>query len=276
MLDLTNTPPSLLDPISKVVAAAIDAAEELAADQVMIVGACCRDILHSALGHIFDTAATRDLDLALALSSWDAYRALTAAFSKVGDTGIRFRIADIDVDLIPFGEVEDPAGVVEPPSRGESLSVWAFDEIYASALPITLTDTLTIRVPNVAGYAAAKLAAWLDRSEWHEAKDAPDLALVLYWYSESVHIHDLLYETPIGQDILLAENSDLALAAAHMLGTDVTSTIGAQRRTELLARWPGNAHLLERELQLRGGPIWPYDPQRRLELIAALTRGLSG
>jgi predicted nucleotidyltransferase len=215
------------------------------------------------------------LDLALALPSWDGFRALTASFSKVGNTGIRFRIAGIDVDLIPFGEVEDPVGVVEPPSRGEAISVWAFEEIFAAALPMKLTETLTIRVPTVAGYAAAKLGAWLDRSEWHEAKDALDLALILYWYAESEYVHDRLYETAPGQDVLLAENSDLTLAAAHLLGTDVSTTIGSRRRNELLARWPGNADLLERELQLRRGPIWPSGPQRRLELIDALTRGLS-
>jgi predicted nucleotidyltransferase len=44
----------------------------------------------------------------------------------------------------------------------------------------------------VAGYAAAKLGAWLDRSEWHEAKEAGDLALVLYWYAESAAVHDRL------------------------------------------------------------------------------------
>ena len=57
----------------------------------MVVGAGCRDILHSASGHSFTTAATRDLDLGLALTSWVAYRALAAAFPRISDTGIRRR-----------------------------------------------------------------------------------------------------------------------------------------------------------------------------------------
>jgi predicted nucleotidyltransferase len=44
-------------------------ANELRTEHVMVVGAWCRDIWHHALGHTFATAATRDLDLALALSS---------------------------------------------------------------------------------------------------------------------------------------------------------------------------------------------------------------
>src|ERR1035437_6264134 len=66
LLDLTNAPGGLLDPVARVVEAALAVTEELSAREVMVVGAGCRDILHSALGHSFATAATSDLDLALA------------------------------------------------------------------------------------------------------------------------------------------------------------------------------------------------------------------
>jgi len=117
MLDLSSVPNALIDPITRVVEAALLTTRELASDQIMIVGAWCRDILHSAAGHRFPTTATRDLDLALALSTWDVYEALAASFVRVGNTRIRFRIATFDVDLVPFGAVEDPQGVVEPPAR---------------------------------------------------------------------------------------------------------------------------------------------------------------
>jgi len=158
LLDLTNAPEGLLDPVARVVEAALAAAEGLSAREVMVVGAGCRDILHGALGHSFATAATRDLDLGLALTSWDAYRALAAAFPRIGDTGIRFQIADVNVDLLPFDEIEDPQGVVEPPARRETLSVWAFEEIFAASLPLVLSSSLTVRIPTVAGYVAQNLA----------------------------------------------------------------------------------------------------------------------
>ena len=276
MLDLAKAPDGFLDPVARVVEAALAVTADLSPDEVMVVGAWCRDILHSALGHTFPTTATRDLDLALALSSWDAFRALAAAFPRVGDTGIRFRIVDVDVDLLPFGDIEDPQGVVEPPSRGETLSVWAFEEMFAASLPLALSPTTTIHIPTVAGYAAAKVGAWLDRSDWLEAKDAADLALTLHWYAESADVHDRLYETPSGNEILIAEDTDVHLAAAHLLGADVATTIGPARLAELLARWPGDAELLIRELELRGGPAWPRDSQHRRGLLDALTRGLAG
>jgi predicted nucleotidyltransferase len=241
----------------------------------MVVGAWCRDIQHHALGHTFATTATSDLDLALALNSWDAYVALADGFPRIGDTGIRYRIADITVDLIPFGDIEDPQGIALPPMRTEALSVWAFEEIFAASLPLALPRLYQVRIPTVAGYAAAKLGAWLDRSEWLESKDAADLALVLFWYADSTDVTDRLYGTRAGSEILISESTDVPLAAARLLGADVGTTVGPGRLAELLARWPGNIELLIRELNLTGGPSWPRDEGRRHDLVAALTRGLA-
>lgn len=273
MNNLDDLPDDLLDPIARVVAAALPPAEGLQPNDIMVVGAVCRDLHHHALGHRFAATATHDLDLALALPSWDAFRALTAAFGQTGDTGIRFRIADVTVDLLPFGGIEDPEGAARPPTRGEAISVWAFTEIFAAALPLPLPGGVTVTLPTVAGYAAAKLGAWLDRSQWHEAKDAADLALILYWCGESSSVHDRLYETGEGNDVLVAESTDLPLAAARLLGRDIAATIGATRLAELLARWPGDVRLLAQELGFPGA-AWPRDLARRRELVDALTRGL--
>lgn len=274
MNDVGDLPGELLDPIARVVAAALPHAVGLQAEDVMVVGAVCRDLHHHALGHRFVATATHDLDLALALPSWDAFRALATAFPRVGDTGIRFRIADVTVDLLPFGAIEDPEGAAQPPTRSEVVIVWAFTEIFASALPLPLPTAVAVKLPTVAGYAAAKLGAWLDRSEWHEAKDAADLALILYWYGESMVVHDRLYETEDGNTVLIAESADVPLAAARLLGHDISATIGTARLAELVARWPGDLRLLVRELGFNGAD-WPRDPGRRQALIDALTRGLS-
>jgi predicted nucleotidyltransferase len=184
MRALGSPPETLLNPIIRVVHAALTHADQLRPDDVMVVGAWCRDAWHHALGHTFATAMTHDLDLALALSSWDAYAALTDAFPRVGDTGIRFRVADVIVDLIPFGDIEHPEGTALPPTRDTGLSVWAFEEIFQAALALDLPDVGVVRIPTVPGFAAAKLGAWLDRSAWLEVKDAADLGLVLHWCAQ--------------------------------------------------------------------------------------------
>jgi len=274
MRELSGTPEEFLSPIARVVEAMLAPRRRPGPDDLMVVGAWCRDNWHHALGHTFATAATRDLDLALTLSSWDAYAALADTFPRVGDTGIRFRIADITVDLLPFGDIEDPRGSARPPSRDTPMSVWAFKEIRAASLHLPLRAIGTVRIPTVPGFAAAKLGAWLDRSHWLEARDAADLALVLHRYAESAEVHDRLYDTADGHDILIAEAADLPLAAARLLGADVVATLGSERTEELLARWPGDTKLLVSELRFVGAPpTWPRETERRRDLIDALTRG---
>src|SRR5215207_7014593 len=117
LLDLRRPSEDFLKPLVRVVETAREHALDLAPDRIMLVGAWCRDILHAALGHDFETSATRDVDLALALSGWEPYERLAGAFPEVGDTGVRFEIAGQIVDLLPFGDLEDPQGVVAPPTR---------------------------------------------------------------------------------------------------------------------------------------------------------------
>lgn len=273
MLDLSSTPDEFLEPIARVLEAAVTAAPGLQPQDVMVIGAAARDLLHHALGHSFQTSATHDLDLALALTSWDAYRQLAAAFPKVGNTGIRFRIAQVTVDLLPFGEVEDPSGITRPPTRAEPFSVWALEEIFAASLPLALPSGATVRIPTVPGFAAAKIGAWLDRSEWREIKDARDLAVAAFWYEDAAEVSDRLYDSEQGNAVLIAEDTDLLRAAAHLLGLDVVATIGELRAEELRARWPGNIDLLVDAFVVRGRASAAEG--RRRAVIAALTAGLT-
>ena len=275
MLDLSKVVEGFLDPIARIVEAMRDQVAEIDPHQVMLVGAWCRDTLHAALGHSFSTSGTRDVDLALALSGWEIYERLSHAFPSAGDSGVGFQIAGLVVDLLPFGELEDPRGSIKPPTRGDSISVWAFAEIFQDSSLLPLGPSLAIRCPTVPGYTAAKLAAWLDRSEWGEAKDANDLALSLFWYVESKQVEGRLYETQDGQQILLAEEADVPRAAARLLGRDVSAMVGPDRSTELIQRWPGDVDMLVRNLTLRTGPRWLAPRDRRQEVVDALTRGLA-
>lgn len=261
-----------LAPTNSVVEAVLTEAPEIEPHHLMLVGAHCRDVLHRSLGHTFSTKATRDLDIALALASWDSWRALTSDLARSGDTGVCYLISGFKVDLLAFGEVEDPVGRVTPPSRDEDLSVWAFKEIHAASQSLEIEDRIQIRIPTVAGYAAAKLMAWLDRSAHHETKDARDIALVLHWYAEWEEVHDRLWDSPAGLEIMLVADHDLPSAAAHLLGLDVAALVGMSRLEELLARWPGDGDLLVQELHPPDELNW--SASRRRELVAGLTRGL--
>lgn len=261
--------------VMRVVEAALAATPDLKADNIMLVGALCRNALHRRLGHSFPMTSTYDLDLALALSSWDAYRAVANAFPSIGDSGIRFRIAGIHVDLLPFGDVEDPPGLAEPPTRQEKMGVWAFKEIFAAADQMVLTPNVTIKIPTVPGYAVTKIGAWLDRSAYGQPKDAPDIALVLFWYAHSSEVADRLYDTNAGREILLDSELNVTMASARLLGSDISAAVGPERRAELLQRWPGNLELLTREMSVRTAGA-THSRRDRQQQIVALTKGLTG
>lgn len=275
LLDLSRVAEVILGPIVRVVGQLREKAPDIDPDQVMLVGAWCRDTLHAALGHDFETAATRDVDLALALSGWETFELLSNAFPRAGDTGLAFGIAGLTVDLLPFGDIEAPRGIVVPPTRVDEVSVWGFAEIFRSSMPLALNPSLAIRCPTVAGYTAAKLAAWLDRSQWGETKDANDLALAVHWYAESRQVEGRLYDVPEGQQLLVAEEADVPCAAARLLGRDVSNLLGRELQSELVGRWPGDLTMLTRNLTAGGEPRWLSQQARRLEIVGALTRGLS-
>jgi len=241
----------------------------------MVVGAGCRDILQSALGHRFALRATADIDLGVAVSNWKAYDDLTVKLPARGHTGIRYSVAGIDTDLMPFGAVEDPTGTVTPADRREPMSVWAFTEVFAAAESLSLPSRTAIRIPTMAGYAALKLAAWLDRSAYGEYKDASDIATVLYWYANSPEVDEYLYETEEGQEVLLAEDLDSWTASAHVLGRHILDVISDSRSCELAGRWPGpGAAHLSRSMTVVNATQWTASLSRRQSLVEAMSRGL--
>jgi predicted nucleotidyltransferase len=244
-------------------------------DDLMIVGASCRDILHAALGYEFPLRGTTDVDVAIALPSWPPFEELTQQLQPAGDNGIPFLVQEIAVDLVPFGAVENPVGSVMPARRDADMNVFAFSEVFAHARHLPLAPDLVVRIPDPAGYCALKMSAWASRSADSEFRDGADIAAVIYWYAESPVIEERLYRTEEGIPILLAAEMDLRLAAAELLGRDLALLIGAERTEELAARWsPKVRSRLPAALGHETLPGWPADRQRREAMVEKLCSGV--
>lgn len=240
-------------------------------DDIMVVGASCRDILHAAYGHDYPLRGTTDVDVAIALPAWAPFDRLTEQLKPTGSNGIRYLVGSIPVDFMPFGGVEDPAGTVMPRRRSEDMDVFGFSEVFAHALKLPLGEGLQIRIPSAAGYCALKLSAWVNRSVDYEFRDGPDIAAVVSWYSESEAIEVRLYETDEGIETLLAAGSDRLLASAALLGRDVAVEIGPERVIELGARWPTAVRRrLANGLGHATLPRWTGDEERRTAVTDAL------
>lgn len=135
-----------------------------------------------------------------------------------------------------------------------------------------------IRIPTVPGYTALKLVAWLDRSEFGSYKDAPDIAMALYWYITSSATKNRLYaDFDHGYEVLDQFGFDEGRSLAYLLGEDVAATVGPDRLTELAERWPGpRSDVLARRMDIDGARVsWSPDIGRREALLEALALGWS-
>lgn len=257
-----NYDPRLLAWVTPVVTAL---AAVVPANQLILVGAQCRDLLHWRYIRGMPPRATNDTDIAVALNNWEHFEAIRTAFPAVGSTGHRLLIADRAVDVIPFGEVESPTGTTRHPS-GEFMNVHGFTDAYARADVLPLPGGLRIRMPQPPNYAVLKLHAWLDRSADHNHKDGPDLALAVHWYADDL---DRLYDEP-HQWALRRHDFDLRRAAAALLGHDMRASVSPPEAAVLATHATEADHDLLAEHFAVGQSGWPTTARMRRPLVDAL------
>ncbi|BDT88950.1 hypothetical protein GV791_19610 [Nocardia cyriacigeorgica] len=223
-----------LDLVDRVVVALVT--EKKADDtSIMVVGAQCRDLLHIGFGRNDLLRRTDDVDIAIAVSGDTEYRRIIADLPRSGTTDIRYAIAGLSVDVVPFGDIEDPAGTTSLPGRRESIDVFAFREVFTHSIELRLPSGYRVRIPTPAGYAVLKVKAWCDRSANGEYKDAGDIATACAWYQSDADILASLYEAHT--DLLIGAELDVDAASLHLLCIEMASILGATRLAELSAAW---------------------------------------
>ncbi|CAB0525415.1 hypothetical protein CIP107502_02110 [Corynebacterium diphtheriae] len=148
-----------MDDIKRVVTAL---SSVVSTEKIMLVGARCRDIHQKNIVGGEASRATKDIDFALALENWELFRALKQRFPSTTNAWQSVLVEGITLDIIPFGELEEPLGEVSS-GYTHKLNVRGMQEVFEHAQFLQLGDGLTIRMPTVSGLAALKMFAWLDR-----------------------------------------------------------------------------------------------------------------
>jgi len=204
-----------------------------------LVGATARAII---LENVFGRAPgrlTRDLDFGVALSDWEQFEALRAAFVRTGKfelTSALQRILylyspglKIKVDLIPFGGIQDGASSISwPPKKDVVMNVAGFREALESAIPVRIESDLSIPVASLPGLIILKLFAWLDRK--HENRDAPDILRILSDYIDAGN-EERLYEEEL--PLLEVAGFDVSIAGAYLLGRDARFMVSRETAANL-------------------------------------------
>jgi len=199
-----------------------------------IAGATARDIvLHGIFGHP-PIRATRDIDTALLVSSWDEFETAKTRLIQAGleATEQVHRLKEpesgLPVDIIPFGHLADKEGQIQwPPSHDITMSVVGFQEAYESALTVSFKG-VELKVASLPGIVMLKLMAWDERGA-ENSKDATDFYSILSKYGQ---IHDgRLWEDYVPGEAL---DYDIDKQAAFLLGFDLNDLLSAATREILI------------------------------------------
>lgn len=240
-------------------------------ERLMVVGAEARDWLHHVgFGRSDEVRSTSDVDIAIATDHWDTYEGVVRGYPRTGANGVRFIVAGLEVDVMPFGAVEDPDGVVEPARRREQMSVFGMADVFAGATVVSLPCGERVRFPTAPGYVLLKLRAWVDRGAVND-RDARDLALAVDWYCQDEAVRDASWDED-RIDLMDLYDSNTDYVAARVLGRQAAAVVTVERAVEL-------------EALLRQNPIDPrvfeVSARRRTDIaertarVRALTDGVS-
>jgi predicted nucleotidyltransferase len=193
-----------------------------------MVGAMARDLLLHYGGGLPVQRATTDVDLAFAVASWNEFNALRNALlnsKRFTETRVEHKLLHrqtLEIDLIPFGGVEDAAGQVVWPVDESLMRVLGYQEARATSVEVLLPEGQRISTVSLPMLAAIKVIAWADRHTLQPRKDASDLFLILKNYLHEENAARLYDEAA---HLLEAEDFDFESAGAWLAGSDAAASV---------------------------------------------------
>jgi predicted nucleotidyltransferase len=208
-----------LEPIALVLADLQHRADECGIE-IMVVGATARDILIRHVVGSVPERATADIDVAVAVSSWSHFRQLTVAFTRRTGSEHKFEVRKTEVDVIPFGDIEDTDRTITWPDEHQ-MNVFGFREAMATAVRVTLPGDLVVAVASLPAQSLLKLSAWQDRHN-DDRRDAIDLKSIIYAYHEGPYLDELYTRH---QPLVEKHEFDPRLAGADRIGREANALI---------------------------------------------------
>lgn len=203
-----------------------------------IIGATARDILMEHVYELETTRATRDVDFAVAVSSWDEFDQLKSQLIATGGfvasanshrltfgEGLGF----YPLDLVPFDGVELDGEIAWPPKGEFVMNVTGYTDALNSALDVEIEPGFEVKIVSLPAMAILKILAWNDRPE--RDKHASDILLILRNYYNAGQF-DRLYDD--AADLLEAYTYDLEQAGAALLGRDAKRDVAKETRAQVL------------------------------------------
>jgi predicted nucleotidyltransferase len=135
--------------------------------------------------------------------------------------------SSLTVDIVPFGEIEKPVGVIAwPPQFETRMTVTGFRDALACAWKAELDTDLAVQVASLPGLAFLKILAWRER-KLETQRDGIDLDFIVRQYGSPVMQERLKGES---LHVWERENFDTLAAGARLLGNDMARAMSESTR----------------------------------------------
>jgi len=213
-----------------------------------IVGAVARDIHLSADTNSAALRKTNDVDLAILINDEAQFRALKQALAATGHftlhptENIKLIYQEaIEVDLLPFGEIEEADRIVRLTDPRFVINMPGFKEIYPFVDNIAVNDNLSIKVCTMEGIILLKLISNNDRPE--RTKDITDIEHIIQVYFD-LYSADIYEEYSDTMELYEMSKRDyLQLVCARVIGRKIKFLLNyseslLQRVSAILSKRP--------------------------------------
>ncbi|MEM6320626.1 MAG: nucleotidyl transferase AbiEii/AbiGii toxin family protein [Bacteroidota bacterium] len=186
-----------------------------------VVGAFARDLLLENIYNQPTGVATRDIDIAITIESWQNYQEVIhfllqkKGFRKGQNVHEYISPENIQTDIIPYGSIEENRTVSFPPNFDTVMNMLGFQEVYKATIQIILDDAVSFKIASIEGIALLKFIAWADRiPDRISQKHVTDISLIIKAYFDA-KVAEFATELPYLFD---EEHFDTFICSARVLG----------------------------------------------------------
>jgi predicted nucleotidyltransferase len=168
------------------------------------------------------------------MKSWTEYKRLhdqlTGSGAPFRGTATEHRFihkSGTTVDLVPFGDIEEPEGTIEWPDSHAVMTVIGFREADEHAAQVQLAAGVQVRVVTIPALVILKLVAHRDR---RKTDDLADVLFILENYSR-YELEDRIFDEL--SDQLASGALPFDRAGAFLLGRDMAAQCNPSNRPKL-------------------------------------------
>jgi predicted nucleotidyltransferase len=194
-----------------------------------IIVATARDLIFNTIFDIPSPRSTRDIDFGLRLKNWEEFERIKDELIKTDKITQHETIAHrfifdnkTVIDIIPFGEIENPLGLINwPPDGTVKMTTIGFDEAYRNSgiFQISNNPVCKVKICTPPGLAIMKLISW-DQQYPERNKDAKDLFFILSQYI-NIGNEDRIYSNELDNIKKKISDLDYEFIGPYFLGKDI-------------------------------------------------------